>query len=55
MAQQMASYLKARPDLVMGLATGETMRPVYAGLHKNFQTSEAPSAAFSSFNLDEFI
>ena len=51
----MASYLKVRPELVMGLATGETMRIVYAGLRKNFQTSEATSATFSSFNLDEFI
>ena len=54
-AQQMASYLKARPDLVMGLATGETMRPVYARLRKIFRTGGAPSEAFSSFNLDEFI
>jgi len=54
-AQQMASHLKARPDLVMGLATGETMRPVYARLRKVFRTGEAPSEAFSSFNLDEFI
>lgn len=54
-AQQITSFLKARPDFVMDLATGETMRPIYAGLNKNFQTSEAPSAAFSSFNLDKFI
>ena len=54
-AQQMASHLKARRDLVMGLATGETMRPVYANLRKIFRTGEAPSEAFSSFNLDEFI
>lgn len=51
----MASHLKARPDLVMGLATGETMRPVYARLRKIFRTGGALSEAFSSFNLDEFI
>ena len=54
-AGQLASHLIARPDLVMGLATGETMRPVYARLRKIFRTGEAPSEAFSSFNLDEFI
>ena len=54
-ANQIALYLIARPTLVMGLATGETMRPVYARLRQIFRSGEAPSMEFISFNLDEFI
>lgn len=54
-ADQIAKHLVANPATVMGLATGETMRPVYARLRHLFASGEAPSAAFTSFNLDEFI
>lgn len=54
-ADRMADHLVARPDLVMGLATGETMRPVYARLRARFDAGDVPSSAFTSFNLDEFI
>ena len=54
-ADQIASHLIAKPDLVMGLATGETMRPVYARLRARFDAGDVPSSAFTSFNLDEFI
>ena len=51
----MAGRLIAKPDIVMGLATGETMRPVYDHLRTLFEAGDVPSAAFTSFNLDEFI
>lgn len=54
-ADQIASYLVLKPDLVMGLATGETMRPVYTRLRARFDAGDVPSSAFTSFNLDEFI
>jgi len=53
-ADQMAQRLIAKPDIVMGLATGETMRPVYAHLRTLFEAGDVPSASFTSFNLDEF-
>jgi len=54
-ADRMADHLVGQPDLVMGLATGETMRPVYACLRAAFEAGDVPSSAFTSFNLDEFI
>jgi glucosamine-6-phosphate deaminase len=53
-ADQIANHLIAKPDIVMGLATGETMRPVYSHLCKLFEAGDVPSASFTSFNLDEF-
>jgi len=53
-ADQIAKHLIAKPGIVMGLATGETMRPVYSHLRRLFETGDVPSAGFTSFNLDEF-
>ena len=40
-ANQIALYMIASPTLVMGSATGETMRPVYARLCHIFRNGEA--------------
>jgi len=53
-ADLIAGHLTAKPDIVMGLATGETMRPVYTHLRTLFEAGDVPSSAFTSFNLDEF-
>ena len=50
-----ARSLQKKPSAVLGLATGETMRPVYRHLRDLFVKEDIPTAYFTSFNLDEFI
>ena len=47
----LANRLRARPDLVLGLATGRTMERVYARL----VASGVSFARATTFNLDEYI
>jgi glucosamine-6-phosphate deaminase len=49
-----ADYLNAHPDPVLGLATGETMRPVYAELVRLFQLGRVRFSHATTFNLDEY-
>ena len=50
-----ARSLQRKPAAVLGLATGETMRPVYRHLRDLFAKEDIPTADFTSFNLDEFV
>lgn len=50
-ARLIADRLRARPDLVLGLATGRTMERVYARL----VTSGVTFRQCRTFNLDEYI
>ena len=54
-AEQLADHLTNMPATILGLATGETMRPVYGHLRKLIPERQVPTGAFTSFNLDEFI
>lgn len=45
----------ADPALVLGLATGETMRPFYADLVARHRRGEISFARATTFNLDEFV
>jgi glucosamine-6-phosphate deaminase len=49
------SLLRARPDAVLGLATGATMEPVYARLTAACRAGQVSFARASSFNLDEYV
>jgi glucosamine-6-phosphate deaminase len=54
-ARLIAARLRAKPDLVLGLATGRTMERVYDRL---VATQEREGLDFSrcrTFNLDEYI
>jgi glucosamine-6-phosphate deaminase len=50
-----AARLAARPATVLGLATGETMRPVYARLVALHREGRADFARVTTFNLDEYV
>ena len=54
-AEMLADHLTITLATVLGLATGETMRPVYGHVRKLIPEKQIPTGAFTSFNLDEFI
>ena len=54
-AGMLADHLTITPATKLGLATGETMRPVYGHVRKLISEGQVPTDAFTSFNLDEFI
>lgn len=49
------ALLAAKPRAVLGLATGETMRPVHRGLVDARRRGAVSFAQARSFNLDEYI
>lgn len=52
---RVAAQLRARPDSVLGLATGGTMEDVYDGLIAARGRGALSFARATSFNLDEYI
>ena len=54
-AGTIAEALRARPDLVLGLATGRTMKRVYAHLVRLHQQDGLDFSRCRTFNLDEYI
>lgn len=54
-ARLMAEALHAKPDLVLGLATGRTMEPVYARLVDLHRTQGLDFSKCRTFNLDEYV
>jgi len=54
-ADLVAKELRARPALVLGLATGRTMEGVYALLSELHQKSGLDFSRCQTFNLDEYI
>ncbi len=54
-AALIARALKAKPHLVLGLATGRTMEPVYAELVRRHREEGLDFARCRTFNLDEYI
>jgi glucosamine-6-phosphate deaminase len=54
-ADLIARALSARPDLVLGLATGCTMESVYDQLVRKHQEEELDFSHCRTFNLDEYI
>jgi glucosamine-6-phosphate deaminase len=47
--------LRAKPDLVLGLATGRTMERVYDKLVAKHQSEGLDFSQCRTFNLDEYI
>lgn len=54
-ARLVAARLRAKPDLVLGLATGRTMERVYARLVEMHRSEGLDFAHCRTFNLDEYI
>jgi glucosamine-6-phosphate deaminase len=53
-AAHIVGRLAAKPDLVLGLPTGETPRGIYVRLAEAYRTGKVSFARASSFNLDEY-
>lgn len=53
--RRIASALSRDPATVLGLATGNTMRPVYAWLVQSYRRREITFHRATSFNLDEYV
>ncbi len=54
-ASQVADALRAKPDLVLGLATGGTMRPFNAALVRLHREGKLSFARTTIFNLDDHV
>lgn len=54
-AQRLLDRIRARPDPVLGLATGSTMEPVYAQLITELRKTPVDLSRLTTFNLDEYI
>ena len=53
-AKQVASVMKAKPDCVLGLATGDTPIGMYKGLIEMYKNGEIDFSKTTSVNLDEY-
>jgi glucosamine-6-phosphate deaminase len=54
-ARLIAKELRAKPDLVLGLATGQTMEAVYAHLVNLHRKEGLDFSRCQTFNLDEYV
>lgn len=54
-ARLIADALRAKPQLVLGLATGRTMERLYAELVRMHGAEDLDFSLASTFNLDEYI
>lgn len=53
-AAHIIATVKAKPNAVLGLATGATMEPVYAHLIEAYQRGDIRFSGVTTFNLDEY-
>src|SRR5690606_12524918 len=54
-AEIVARSIRARPSLVLGLATGRTMEHLYDELVRMHEAGEVDFSLVKTFNLDEYI
>lgn len=54
-ARMIAQDLRDNPRLVLGLATGRTMEPVYARLVRFHREANLDFSSCQTFNLDEYV
>jgi glucosamine-6-phosphate deaminase len=54
-AERVAALVAARPRAVLGLATGETMRPFYAALRALHRAGRLDLSGVTAFTLDEYL
>ena len=53
-AELIAARMKAKPDIILGLATGSSPVGVYDELTRMYEAGELDFSAVRSFNLDEY-
>ncbi|NYT57349.1 glucosamine-6-phosphate deaminase [Alcaligenaceae bacterium] len=51
----LVAKIQAKPDVVLGLATGGTMEPIYAQFVAEARQSKLNVSRLTSFNLDEYV
>ena len=54
-AQRLIAKITAKPTAILGLATGSTMKPVYAKLLEHMQQKPLNVSQLTTFNLDEYM
>ena len=54
-ARLLGEAVKAKPNSVLGLATGRTMERIYADLARQHREEGLDFSLCSTFNLDEYI
>ena len=54
-ANILSEAIWARPNLVLGLATGSTMMPLYTEIVRRYHEDALSLAGVTSFNLDEYV
>jgi glucosamine-6-phosphate deaminase len=54
-AAEIASFLREKPNAVLGLATGSSPLPVYASLAVKAREGEVDFSMATTFNLDEYL
>ncbi|TVR85067.1 MAG: glucosamine-6-phosphate deaminase [Trueperaceae bacterium] len=54
-ARLVANRVRAKPELVLGCATGRTMDPVYAELVAAHRSGGLDLSRITTFNLDEYV
>lgn len=54
-AAHIAETLRAKPNAVLGAATGNSFRPVYQHLVALHKAGQSPFAGATTFNLDEYV
>jgi len=47
--------IRSKPELVLGLATGGTMEPIYARFVERVRRQKVDVSRLTSFNLDEYV
>src|SRR3989304_1095911 len=54
-AEIVAFEIKAKPNLVLGLASGTTVLGLYQELIKKYQNNDLDFSQITTFNLDEYV
>ncbi|GLR64375.1 glucosamine-6-phosphate deaminase [Marinospirillum insulare] len=54
-SQCILKTIQEKPNAVLGLATGSTMKPVYAHLVQKLQNNPVDVSQLTTFNLDEYL
>lgn len=51
----LVTKIKRKPNVVLGVATGGTMEPIYARFVEQVQEQQVDVSQLTSFNLDEYV
>lgn len=54
-SQLLTQRIRENPEIVLGLATGGTMEPIYAQFCKQARAENLDVSRLTSFNLDEYV